>query len=75
MAKSSWIKGVILALLIAIGGWALFQLAYTLIEISLNAIGLVNEIYKNLAIVLLVIIVMILGWKTGLKTAVKKLVR
>jgi len=70
-----WIKGVILALLIMVGGWALFQLILNLIKIPFEMFGVINPIWQYLAILLTVFIAMIIGWHTGLKGAVKKLVK
>lgn len=75
MGKDNWIKGIILGLLVAIGGWALFQLALKLVQNGLAAIGLTNELWGNVAIVLFVIVALFVGWHTGLKGAVKKLVK
>lgn len=72
MAK--WLKGVLLGILVAVGGWALFKLALLGMNAFLLTIGIENEVYGYVAIVIIVVIAMVIGWGTGLKGAIKKLV-
>jgi len=73
--KNAWIKGVILGLLIAVGGWAMFQMVLFGVSKTFSSIGIVSPFWQYLAIVLFVIVVLIIGWHNNLKDAIKRLVR
>ena len=75
MAKDNWFKGVILALLIAIGGWSLFQLAFYGVSTLFKKIGIIEPFWQYLSIVIFVVIALLIGWHTNLKGAIKKLVK
>ena len=74
MAKH-WIKGVILGLLIAVGGWAVFNLVIELIKKPFSLFGVTDPIYLYIFIIVFVIVAMIIGWRTGLAGAIKRLVK
>jgi len=74
MAKNSWIKGVLLGILVAVGGWSFFQLTLTLVRMLFEKFGIFNPIWQYLSIIFVVIVLLKVGWHTGLKGALKKLV-
>ena len=75
VARDNWVKGLLLGILIAVGGWAVFQLVLSLFKTIMEKIGLINPIFQYIAIIVVIVLVMIVGWHTGLKGAVRKLVR
>ena len=75
MARDSWIKGVILGLLIAVGGWAIFQMVLYGVSSLFIKIGITEQFWQYFAIVVFVITTLLVGWHTNLKGAIKKLVK
>lgn len=74
MTKNGWLKGVFLAILISVGGWAIFNLALNLFRNIFAKVGITDDVYISLGIIVVVVILLIIGWGTGMKTAIKKLV-
>jgi len=72
MVKISYIKGIIMAILVGVGGWALFTLIRLLIQKLLSSIGINSEILQVFIILVLVIILLFtLGFT--FKKSLKKL--
>lgn len=75
MGKYSWLKGLALALLSIVGGYAIFQIMLYLMDKLMESIGIIEPIWQYVGILIFVIIALIVGWRTGLKGAFKKLVK
>lgn len=75
MAKVKWYKGVILGLLIAIGGWAMFQMVLFGVSKFFEKLGIISPFWQYFAIVMSVIVILVIGWHNNLKEAIKRLVR
>lgn len=73
--KNNWIKGIILAVLIGVGGWAIFQLSLYGMSSLLSVFGIENPVWQYLSIIGIVLLIIIVGWHNNFKDAVKKLVR
>jgi len=72
---SKFVKNTILALLILIGGWSLFQLLLTLLKKTLIKLGFYNPLWQYLIMFLLSITLISLLWHTGFKGAIKRIIR
>lgn len=74
MSKNNWIVGIIVALLIAIGSWAIFSLARIGMVNLLAKIGIVSE-WQSLALIIILVIMVLLILGYSFRKALKKLVR
>lgn len=69
-----FVLGIIIALLIAVGSWAIFNLAKLGIDTILIDLGVVNPVYQLLVLIgIVVVLLLILGY--SFKDSLKKLVR
>lgn len=74
MAKNKFINQMIIALLIAVGGWAIFNFVVVIMKNILNNIGITSEAGQSLAIVVIVISILLsLGY--GFRKSIQKLVK